>query len=329
MTGDYPLDKVREGEHYTLFPEYGWWFYSVEGGSMNKVNQYLFYEFGAALRPLRDLTESQTYMSAIFTVIRAQMALRKLLAETSHVPLRLSKSAANSLDSALDELIDVPKKKEAAEGEQPEYDWEQKIDAGKTKKVLKKLDELETVFSMEAVGLDVYAVTQKAGYSTDTLVQHGEEIIPEEIRDYMPEYALKELHEAGRCLVFDLPTAAGFHMMRSVESVLHSYWDVISGGKPRPTLQNGADAPMGTYINQVENEGADKIVTGVLKQIKDLHRNPLMHPDAVLNINEAIVLLGVVSSAIMAMAEEMKKKGANPASAALAPSAPASAQATP
>jgi hypothetical protein len=295
---------------------------------MNKVNQYLFYEFGAALRELKDLKEGQTYMGALITVIHAQMALRKFLAETSHVPLKLSKSAANSLQATLRELIDVPKK-EAKEGEEEEFDWDKKIEGSKIKKALKKLDELETVFSMEAVGLDVYAVAQKAGYSTDTLVQHGEEIIPEEIRDYMPEYALKELHEAGRCLVFDLPTAAGFHMMRSVESVLHSYWDVISGGKPRPTLQSGADAPMGTYINQVENEGADKIVTGVLKQIKDLHRNPLMHPDAVLNMNEAIVLLGVVSSAIMAMIEEMKKKGASPTSAAPSPSSSASAQAVP
>jgi hypothetical protein len=66
---------------------------------------------------------------------------------------------------------------------------------------------------------------------------------------------------------------------------------------------------MGTYITDVEKEGADAKVVATLRQIKDLHRNPLMHPADVLNEPEAIILRGVVTSGIMAMVDEMKRKG--------------------
>jgi len=66
---------------------------------------------------------------------------------------------------------------------------------------------------------------------------------------------------------------------------------------------------MGEYIKKVEAEGANPKIVGTRRQIKDLHRNPLMHPDAVLSEPDAIVLLGVVTSAITAMIEDMKATG--------------------
>jgi len=42
-----------------------------------------------------------------------------------------------------------------------------------------------------------------------------------------------------------------------------------------------------------------------LQQIKDLHRNPLAHPEETLTLEEAVGLFGIVQSAINAMLKEI------------------------
>jgi hypothetical protein len=55
-------------------------------------------------------------MDGFLVAIRARMALNKFLGENSHVPLKLSKSAAQSLASAISEFLNAGKaKKEGSE----------------------------------------------------------------------------------------------------------------------------------------------------------------------------------------------------------------------
>ena len=59
---------------------------------------------------------------------------------------------------------------------------------------------------------------------------------------------------------------------------------------------------MGDYIAALTNQGAgDPIVLSALKDLKDLHRNPLIHPEHTLEIDEAIALLGSIQSVIVHM----------------------------
>ncbi len=259
-----------------------------------------------------------TFNETLMPLLRASNSLRKFLLHTNAIPLRLSRSVAQALKNLVDEEF-ATKNDDGSE-----LDWKKKITKTTVQAIHKKLDEFETVFSMEAVGLNVYAVSQKAGYSTHTLVQRGEEVIPEEVRAHLSDYSQNEMREAGRCLVFNLPTAAGFHMLRAMESVLRESFDVLSGGAARPKTSQGGDAAMGTYIVEIEKHGAAKETLEVLRQIKNLHRNPHMHPDAVLTMHESIVLLGIVVSAISIMVDEMIKKKQAANVAASNPSTPPS-----
>jgi hypothetical protein len=66
---------------------------------------------------------------------------------------------------------------------------------------------------------------------------------------------------------------------------------------------------MGNYIDALENvPNIDDKVLSVLRQIKNLHRNPIMHPEAVLDMEEALTLLGIVQSAITTMISVVKKE---------------------
>jgi hypothetical protein len=119
--------------------------------------------------------------------------------------------------------------------------------------------------------------------------------------------AVPDIREAGKCLAYELGTAAGFHALRAMEAVLRRYWEVVTEDKPHPGQRN-----IGVYIQKIEKSGVgDAKVIAVLKQIKDLHRNPLMHPEETLSLQDAIGIFGIVQSAMGAMLKEIPSPVSN------------------
>jgi hypothetical protein len=107
-----------------------------------------------------------------------------------------------------------------------------------------------------------------------------------------------DIRQAGRCLAFELPTAAGFHIMRATESILRDYYVAHVGKKPK--TRN-----WGKYIADLKTSSANPKTVAVLDQIRTLHRNPTIHPEVVLSGSEAQTLFGIAQSAITAMIEDM------------------------
>ena len=61
------------------------------------------------------------------------------------------------------------------------------------------------------------------------------------------------------------------------------------------------------YIDKVQ-AWADPKVVSTLRQFTELHRNPISHPEAVLEDEEATTLVGIVVSAITAMVNDVRAK---------------------
>ena len=98
--------------------------------------------------------------------------------------------------------------------------------------------------------------------------------------------------------------AAGFHIARAVESVLLVYLERLCPEKFGQLSDSQRN--LGFYIKMArENKGEEKLC-GCLDQFRNLHRNPLMHPDENLTIDQAISLLGIAQSSIIAIALELK-----------------------
>lgn len=154
----------------------------------------------------------------------------------------------------------------------------------------------DDILKAELAVIDAYFVTKKGGYDTLALVTNAAVLFPQSLRVRAPE-AVDDILEAGKCLAFELGTSAGFHTLRACESVLRRYWDHVTSGTPRPKNRN-----IGAYLKKMEDLGVgDKKVLAVLTQIKDLHRNALIHPEESLTLDEAINLMGIVRSAVSAM----------------------------
>lgn len=159
------------------------------------------------------------------------------------------------------------------------------------------LNTFKANFNAETSIADTYVVTPKRGYDTVSLIQSGEILFPADLPAKVPE-AILDVREATRCIAFELPTAAAFHLFRAVEAVLYRYYDTVTNGKPRPKSRN-----MGDFINALETiDAGEKRVRSALRDLKDLHRNPLVHPEHSLStIDEAVALLGGVQSVVVHM----------------------------
>jgi len=169
----------------------------------------------------------------------------------------------------------------------------------------------EHVLAAEFGLMDVYMVSKKRGYDTSDLIMNGIVLFPSDLPTKVPE-AKSDIEQGARCLAFELATASAFHFHRANESVLHRYYDGVTGNLARPSGRN-----IGDYLKVLsdKNVGDPKVIS-CLRDLKDLHRNPLIHPEESLeSIDEAIALLGSIQSAIIHMLKAIPEPPPQPKAA--------------
>ena len=142
--------------------------------------------------------------------------------------------------------------------------------------------------------------------SSYTLVEQIENCFPAECWQVIDDAAKKEFAEAGRCLCMERYTASGFHALRGVECVIRQYITTLTGSLPRKR-------DWGSYIEALKQAGADASINAVLDNIRTLERNPLMHPEDWLDIDDAVGVFNISTTAIVRLAEGIRKQQAKDA----------------
>ena len=156
--------------------------------------------------------------------------------------------------------------------------------------------QFKEVFMAELNILPSFLAFGKEGYDINVLIDDGRKLFPPSTLSKCPE-ANFDMQEAGKALAFELATACGFHIFRVTEAVLKRYWEHISGGQEHPSSPG-----IGAYARELKNKNlGDEKIWEALSQLAKLYRNPLIHPDAILTVEEAIETLGIARSAMGAM----------------------------
>lgn len=152
--------------------------------------------------------------------------------------------------------------------------------------------DLRTVASFRVITAGIFDVNK--------LVNCAHRALPETTREKLSAEALAELDASGKCLAFNLPTASGFHAMRAVERVIKSYLGLFFSQKEIQGWRN-----WGQYLKALEKatDGDQTLkpsqeAIALLRQIKDIYRNPVIHPDRVLSAEEADTLFHGTLAAI-------------------------------
>ncbi len=260
---------------------------------MQRVNTYQLYQLSLAIAPLKNLQTNQTIDDVAWELHTARIWLQWFL-DGKVLPLRVSRVAVQRLLATIANLI--PPNYPASLPAHPEEQLQFHAGAFTVQS-----RDFETVLAAELQVIDTYVIDKKGIYVTSDLIDAADIALDEAVRKTVPAEALRDFKESGRCLAFDLATASGYHAMRAVETIVKQWHRAVC--KPPA----GKKMEMGSCINELRGANADKGILGILDQIRDLHRNPLMHPEIFLTLPEALRLFNIVQSAISAMAEEVAK----------------------
>jgi len=244
----------------------------------------------SALEALSGVVANQPIKSHWFALFNAKNQIDNVFNGSPYSRhLRVSRELGETLHETITELLgDNAANSELNVGE---YDaWLLKF----------RRDAFRPVFLSEVSTFPAFLVMDKEGYDINLLIDEGKRLFPASLSVKAPE-ATRDAMEVGKAIAFELPTAAGFHIFRVVEAVLKRYWDHVSGNKDRPKLET-----IGSYASILEdNKHGDQKVWESLKQLAKLHRNPLIHPEVILDVGEEIEILGISRSVVGAMLKVM------------------------
>lgn len=256
------------------------------GGAMIRISLTYLYDLGVSFSRLREeLREGRPLSEVRYVLSEAEDDLGTLFHPQAiyAYALRGSSHDATMLFEAIKKITTQP-------------DQTRPLDFLDVFSIKNALEKFETVLRAEMRAADAYFVSKKGGYDTTDIITRAEVLFPDDLTLKAPE-AVVDIQEAGKCIAYELGTAAGFHLLRANESVLLRYFDTVAGEGKRP-----ANANLGVLLKRMsELNVGDSKVLAVLTQIKDLHRNPLFHPQDQLTVDQAINLLGIVRSAVSAM----------------------------
>lgn len=265
-----------------------------KGCAVKRINAQFFYTLSSSLRPLNTLAVGEPILNHYGVLWEAERELLGYLMNDVAPPAACAGSGWNlrgSLRSLLDDFVrDAP----LAHSE-----------VSNIKSLLVKFENnLEAEYSQK----DLFVVSPKGIYSTSDLIDSAEQMFSREFQDRMPQ-AIRDLKEAGRCIAFEVPTAAAFHIFRAVEAVAKDYVLVMRGFAPTDKEKRGG---LGRFVVILNENGADERVTSAISQLAKLHRNPTMHPQMFIENTEILATLGMAQSVIQGMIADMEKKQPTP-----------------
>jgi hypothetical protein len=266
---------------------------------MQRINTAFFYRLAMKLVPLASLqTGAQLYLTSSFSVINTARNDLNIFLTNTLIPPITCYGNGEALHNLLAAIADEPYKPDRP------LEW---FEVNAITEALKNFEiSLQSDFGLR----DTFIVSPKGAYSTTSLAERGETVVSETAHALVPSMK-KDLHDACRCIAFELPTAAAFHLFRALEAMVREYGEYVRG-KPWTKIEkkNG----LGGYANFLKerNLGVDARIINSIEQITKLHRNPTMHPEWHLSTTEILPTLGMTVSAIETIALDWERRKNTP-----------------
>jgi hypothetical protein len=248
-----------------------WPRYAVAGGAMYHVNVYFLYSLAVTLYELQAALEQNRHLYAGYSASHRAGTLRLLL-HGDFVPLDGAdqadlKRTATQLLHVLSELAEYG---DPSSGKMNQLAPERtRIPGALQHRYVDALERFSSRLDHDSGRLSLYFVPQRLAYNTQTLLDNAERafVCPH----VLPDEAVADIKEAGRCLAYGLPTACAFHVLRAAEAVMRMYLWLLGG-----TLPDTSEwAPLIDAIGVTKK--APKHLVARLHRLRDLERNQLMH----------------------------------------------------
>lgn len=279
---------------------------------MQQLQQFRFYDLGTKLAGIFNVRKHNRIADLFGPLTDAQKSLDALI-KGDPIELKYAKADATKLLTQISALFD----KYFIDQTSHQFRLpaqEEKVDAQELALVELALQKFESALAAELSRMMVFPVLQRGIYSAVDLMEHAHRAVPEELQDYIPVSARRELDAAGRALSFDLGTAASLHMLRALEIVTATYYELFAAPLTARTERN-----LATYLRKLnvlaeedsKSPRPEQRLVQFLTQIKDGYRNPMVQAETVISAGSAATLFGLVTGAITQLAEHIAVQGKN------------------
>lgn len=273
---------------------------------MQKVDLLYYFELAQNLARAQRILSSEKISAATiyFAVSGMEKALENFSAKA--IGFTTAKHTARSLATAIVNFRRIYIDNDAGEYDFAKFNTE--LTSWQWSSLAAEIDKFQVVFMAECNDLEIYSVGQLSIYNISALVSQASERFPLEYRDMIPSEALLEFDNAGKCLAFNLPTASGFHSLRGVELCILAYLR-----KRLPKVEKLKSwHQYFVAIEKLEKESKpphqpSPKVAAMIQRMKDLDRNPLMHPHDTLDIAGADQLFNLASVTVIELAKDDHK----------------------
>jgi hypothetical protein len=267
---------------------------------VHNINGAPLFHLGWSVGVLGDrlLTPGETLATLATPALNAASNLEILARETA-ITLPLSQGAASHFANQLREIFSADNLTERGQGPLTPSDQDS---------ITGNISHFSSVLWAELGRSNIFFISRKRAWDMTTLVWHAEDILPQAIAATISDQCRYDIREAGRCIAFDLHTALGFHVFRAIETVILGYFPTLG-------IEPPAERNLGAYIRLLEGAEIDERITGMVRHLKDFYRNPLIHPDWVLEAEDAENLFQVASSAITAIMQDIGRRSTPAATA--------------
>jgi hypothetical protein len=218
------------------------------GGKVLRVDEFIFYDLSVKVHGLTELEEKETpYNDLVWVLYSARGGLDQIFKSR---PLHFSAQSAIDLYNRINSIIPMDFNEMVFKIDPEESE---KISSWDVSRIKRDAENFERALKTECSVMDAYYVVKKGAFSTKDLVESAHFQIPMPSRSLIPQITRDDFDQAGKCLAFDVYTAAAFHLLRRTEAVVREYYELVVPGtkKAAPKMRN-----WGTYIRLLRNNGA-------------------------------------------------------------------------
>jgi hypothetical protein len=234
---------------------------------MEKYNSYALIELGLWIRHLRNAKNLN--MKSI------KEGSKTLIENLDKFRFSVSKVGAQHLTIFVAENSDA--------------DEQEIINDFLAQKLTNIMSTLESIIFAEA-HTKFHYITSERRYNLTYLLDKPDKLFASNVFNELPELCKYDFEECFKCIAYEVPTGAAFHMLRATEGFLKElYFSFIK--------QKRVKTPMwGNMVSQLEKKTRNKPPKELLEALDNIrksYRNPTNHPEATYTISQAEDLMGL------------------------------------
>lgn len=248
---------------------------------MRPVTVYHYWYFGTAVRFLQDIHEGTAIHPDGMVLDCLNTVFSRL--DSLELSVSLETLAAERLSKLRNEL--------------KESDPTATFTAQQSRTLHREIDNLRLTLEAELRGIEAFVISPKR-LDVKKILGDVPALFAPNVFESLSSVAQYDITEAARCIAFERPTAAAFHLMRATEDVLRDlYRHHIKRDRCDPLLWY----PM---VQGLQQHRKAKTYTALLRNLDNIRlsfRNPTQHPDKIYDIHEAQDLWGLCADVINRM----------------------------